>query len=181
MLGFVCGVTWVYDSQKREYQSLIQSPQFQKVRDMHKTMFDIHREKVAKEVAKGDITAAFLKFMAPDGFAPGNFALRRAEYEAQPKQPPPPPGFKLEWEPLYADVSDDGTLGYTWGYAKYTVPVKDGSSAPKISFGMTLSIWKRQADGSWKWVFDGGPAVPREKIPEFLKRTDLPSKPTLLN
>ena len=135
----------------------------------------------AKEVANGDITAAFLKFMAPDGFAPGNFALRRAEYEAQPKQPPPPPGFKLEWEPLYADVSDDGTLGYTWGYAKYTVPVKDGSSAPKISFGMTLSIWKRQADGSWKWVFDGGPAVPREKIPEFLKRTDLPSKPTLLN
>jgi hypothetical protein len=134
----------------------------------------------AKDVAAGDIMAAFVKYMAPDGFAPGNFALSRDEFAAQPKPPPPPPGFKLEWEPLFADVSDDGTLGYTWGYAKYTSPGKDGA-APKITLGLTLTIWKRQPDGSWKWVFDGGPAVPREKIADFLRRPDLPRKPALLD
>jgi hypothetical protein len=133
----------------------------------------------AADVAKGDIRAAFLKYMAPDGFAPGDFALSRAELAAKPAPPPPPTGFKLEWEPLFADVSDDGTLGYTWGYAKFTSPAKDGGE-PKVGFGMTLTIWKKQPDGSWKWVFDGGPAVPREKIVEFLKRTDLPRKPALL-
>ena len=135
----------------------------------------------AKDVANGDIRDAFVKYMTPDGFAPGDFALSRAELAASPKQPPPPPGFKLEWEPLFADVSDDGTLGYTWGYLKITAPPKDGQGDPRIRLGMTLTIWKRQADGSWKWVFDGGPQVPPDKMKEFLQRADLPGKPTLLN
>lgn len=135
----------------------------------------------AKDVANGDIRDAFVKYMAPDGFAPGNFALSRAELAAAPRQPAPPAGFKLEWEPLFADVSDDGSLGYTWGYLKITAPPKDGKGDPRITLGMTLTIWKRQADGSWKWVFDGGPQVPPDKMKAFLQRTDLPSKPTLLN
>lgn len=134
----------------------------------------------AADVAKGDISASFLKFMAPDGFAPGDFALSRAELAAKPAPPPPPAGFKLEWEPLYADASDDGTLGYTWGYFKITAPPKDGKGDPRISLGMTLTIWKRQSDGSWKWVFDGGPQVNGQKINEFLQRADLPNKPSLL-
>ncbi len=142
-------------------------------------LMSVERE-FALDVAKGDIRAAFLKYMAPDGFAPGDFALSRAELAAKPVPPPPPAGFKLEWEPLFADASDDGTLGYTWGYLKITAPPKDGQDDPRITLGMTLSIWKRQADGSWKWVFDGGPQVNGQKIKEFLARADLPNKPTLL-
>jgi hypothetical protein len=135
----------------------------------------------AVEVAKGDIRAAFVKFMAPDGFAPGDFALSRAELAARPVPPPPPPGFKLEWEPLFADASDDGTLGYTWGYFKMTAPPRDGKGETRTVLGLTMTIWKRQPDGSWKWVFDGGPQVPPDKIKDFLHRPDLPKKPALLN
>lgn len=143
-------------------------------------LMNVERE-FAAEVAKGDIRAAFLKFMAPDGFAPGDFALSRAELAAKPVPPAPPPGFKLEWEPLFADVSDDATLGYTWGYLKMLVPRRDGQGETRTVLGLTLTIWKRQPDGSWKWVYDGGPQVPNDKIKAFLERPDLPSKPALLN
>jgi len=59
---------------------------------------------------------------------------------------------KLEWEPLRADISSSGDMGYTYG--KYKLTIKDSTDI--ISYGKYLSIWKLQSDGSWKYVADVG-------------------------
>lgn len=68
------------------------------------------------------------------------------------------PGFTLGWEPLRAQGSDDGTLGYTVGrYESRTVLAGDTT----VTTGMYVSIWRRQSDGSLKVVMDlGNPVTP---------------------
>ncbi|MEE9461166.1 MAG: DUF4440 domain-containing protein [Bacteroidales bacterium] len=60
-------------------------------------------------------------------------------------------GFTLTWEPLDADLSKSGDLGYTYGL--YTSFIKADNS---LTRGKYVTIWKRQPDGSWKYVLDGG-------------------------
>ncbi len=61
----------------------------------------------------------------------------------------------LNWEPLLADVSTAGDLGYTHG--RYTLTFADTTKAPQ--FGYYVTIWKRQSDGQWRFVFDAGNQV----------------------
>lgn len=56
---------------------------------------------------------------------------------------------RLEWAPEFADISSDGTLAYTYG--NYTLS-KPGNSG--IIEGRFHTVWKRQKDGSWKFVWD---------------------------
>ena len=60
-------------------------------------------------------------------------------------------GFTLTWEPLFAEISKSGDLGYTYGL--YTNLIKSNNSQAR---GKYVTIWKRQADGSWKYILDGG-------------------------
>jgi ketosteroid isomerase-like protein len=57
-----------------------------------------------------------------------------------------------EWKPDFVDVSADGTLAYTYG--KYTWTMKD-KTGNKVQFsGVFHTVWKKQPDGSWKYVWD---------------------------
>ncbi|MCF6129046.1 nuclear transport factor 2 family protein [Flavobacterium sp. AS60] len=58
----------------------------------------------------------------------------------------------VTWEPDFVDVSADGTLGYTYG--KYVWTVIDSLGAKKDFKGRFHTVWKRQKDGSWKYVWD---------------------------
>ena len=60
------------------------------------------------------------------------------------------PGTKLLWAPDYADVSGD--LGYTYG--RYTHQVPDSTGNIIESHGMFHTVWKRQPDGAWRFVWD---------------------------
>jgi len=60
-------------------------------------------------------------------------------------------GFILTWKPYSGDISSSGDLGYTYGY--YTMTLKADSSTLN---GNYVSIWKKQAGGSWKFVLDTG-------------------------
>ena len=62
----------------------------------------------------------------------------------------------LRWEPKAADVSAD--LGYTWG-TFVSVVEKGGEKTEKT--GKYVSVWKRQAQGAWKWVIDIGNLGPK--------------------
>jgi ketosteroid isomerase-like protein len=62
------------------------------------------------------------------------------------------PGFKLEWRPDQIAVARSGELGYTSG--TYTWSYKDSSGKPVFDKGKYLTVWKKQADGSWKVLFD---------------------------
>jgi ketosteroid isomerase-like protein len=68
-------------------------------------------------------------------------------HEALSKQPDPPPGRPaLEWWPVWAGISRSNDLGFTTG------PFAIGGKRR----GHYFTVWKKQPDGGWKWVFDGG-------------------------
>ena len=69
----------------------------------------------------------------------------------------------LTWEPTMAFASAAGDLGYTLGTWKSTRIAANG--AERVSTGKYVTIWRRQADGSWKVAFDGGSTDTSPKIP----------------
>ncbi len=52
----------------------------------------------------------------------------------------------LAWGPEFAGVSAGGDFGFTAG------PFNGDGTA----FGYYLTVWRKQADGGWRWVFEGG-------------------------
>lgn len=60
--------------------------------------------------------------------------------------------FKLMWKPDFVDVSASGDLAYTYG--KYTSKVLRNDGTTGEGAGIFHTVWKRQADGSWKFVWD---------------------------
>ena len=58
----------------------------------------------------------------------------------------------LEWTPDFIDVSGSGDLAYTYGH--YTFSSPDSSGLEQVSSGVFHTVWKRQEDGSWKFVWD---------------------------
>ncbi|HXM37680.1 MAG TPA: DUF4440 domain-containing protein [Gemmatimonadales bacterium] len=52
----------------------------------------------------------------------------------------------LTWEPAYADVSADGTLGYTYGWTRFGWGRYDGRKQQ----GKYLACWRKQTDGTWR-------------------------------
>ncbi len=59
---------------------------------------------------------------------------------------------KLEWKPDFIEVSESGDLAYTYGNYSATSLAEDGSM--KSDSGIFHTVWKRQADGQWKFVWD---------------------------
>jgi len=58
----------------------------------------------------------------------------------------------LEWKPDFIEIAASGDLAYTYG--KYTYAIIDSTGVSKSSNGIFHTVWKRQADGSWKYVWD---------------------------
>lgn len=58
----------------------------------------------------------------------------------------------LEWEPDFVDVSSSGDLGYTYG--KYNFSATDQYGKKINTSGIFHTVWKKQPDGRWKYVWD---------------------------
>ena len=58
----------------------------------------------------------------------------------------------LSWKPDFVDVSASGDMAYTYGKALYTFT--DSTGVTKEYPGTFHTVWKRQNDGSWKYVYD---------------------------
>jgi ketosteroid isomerase-like protein len=70
-----------------------------------------------------------------------------------------PPSATLTWKPSYASASSSGDLGYTWGRYEYRDKSADGRVI--VQTGTYVTVWRRQADGAWKVVLDGGTPDPK--------------------
>jgi ketosteroid isomerase-like protein len=69
----------------------------------------------------------------------------------------------LSWKPAYASIAGSRDLGFTVG--EYVSTGRGPSGAAVQSFGKYLTVWRRQADGSWKFVADAGNgSPPRQSI-----------------
>ncbi len=103
----------------------------------------------AKAAATKGTRDAFLEFLAEDGilFQPGPVNGKKFWTERQPRE-----GL-LSWEPIFADVSRAGDLGYTTGPWEFR---PNGADDKPVAFGQYFTIWKKQNDGSWKFVLDRG-------------------------
>jgi ketosteroid isomerase-like protein len=62
------------------------------------------------------------------------------------------PGVELTWQPASAEVASSGDMGYTFGTYELKFDGPDGQ--PVVDNGKYLTVWKRQADGSWKVAVD---------------------------
>ncbi|MFQ3608307.1 MAG: nuclear transport factor 2 family protein [Chloroherpetonaceae bacterium] len=59
---------------------------------------------------------------------------------------------KVEWKPDFVEVSQSGDMAYTYGKYIWEFINQDGST--KQITGIFHTVWKKQKDGSWKYVWD---------------------------
>jgi ketosteroid isomerase-like protein len=104
----------------------------------------------AKKSMDTNAREAFLAFIADDGilFNPEP-ELGKPVWEKRPA-----PQFTLDWWPTYADISRSADLGWTTG--PWEIGLKDG----KKLHGYFSTVWRKQADGTWKFVTDMGAMMP---------------------
>jgi hypothetical protein len=139
------------------------------------------------QLAAVGLSDAFLANMGDECFIPDRLSLTRAEYDSQvkaarakaaaPRKPGPDADFQLVWTPTKIDVSQDGTLGYTWGRYDFTTRGKDGKAS--VDTGVYITIWKRDPAGKWKIAYDGGPELPTDApaLKAFLAKLVVPTPP----
>lgn len=58
----------------------------------------------------------------------------------------------VEWKPDFIDISESGDIAYTYG--KYIWKILETSGETTKYTGIFHTVWKKQADGSWKYVWD---------------------------
>jgi ketosteroid isomerase-like protein len=58
----------------------------------------------------------------------------------------------LTWSPDFVDASEDGNFGYTYG--NYVWKSKDSTGKVSEFTGVFHTVWKKQKDGNWKYVWD---------------------------
>lgn len=120
---------------------------------------------------------AFLRYSAPDGvIIYGNGPVNAIESWA--RRDPAPVGL-LTWWPVYADVSSSGDMGWTTGPYEFREKPED---AKPSDTGHFFTVWRRQPDGSWKFVLDLGirhPALETTetalRYPAWLKKSTQPA------
>ena len=98
---------------------------------------------------------AFREYTAPDGQLVGQAGLvsapeRMAALADDGER-------NLYWAPVYAGVARSGDFGFTTGPVSF-----DAARMPAIQY---FTVWRRQPDGSWKWIYDGGPGPVAEPGP----------------
>jgi ketosteroid isomerase-like protein len=100
---------------------------------------------------------AFREFVAGDGaqIGTGRSEITCGRDAVAEGVAPLGPG-ALIWEPRVADAAPSGDLAFTSGDAIIHMG-KD------TSYSNYLTVWKRQADGKWRFVADGGNSAPPPK------------------
>lgn len=92
------------------------------------------------------VKEAFQEFSAADGVALTPEGVRNVKEFLGTWPDTPNPGF-IAWWPTMAGIAQSGDLGFTTGPASYNKGQQ---------FSEYFTVWKKQADGSWKWLMDLG-------------------------
>jgi uncharacterized protein (TIGR02246 family) len=107
------------------------------------------------KVATDKDVEGFLGFYADDAMAfppnapivSGKEAMRKPTTELMAN-----PGFAMSWEVTKTEAARSGDLGYTIG--TYELTVNDPKGKPVTDRGKYVTVWKKQADGTWKVAAD---------------------------
>jgi len=82
---------------------------------------------------------------ANDSIIKGKVNIKKF-YDKKPKNA------TVSWTADFIEVSEDGTLGYTYG--KFSWITKKGDGSTTEFKGVFYTVWKKQADNTWKYVWD---------------------------
>ena len=148
ILSLLLGVTVIAQGQTTPLQEMVKTEQaFSKMAE----------EKTTRE--------AFMAFIADDGllFRPG--AVNGKKWMIEHPVPPSDKKPLLAWQPNFAEMSASGDMGYTTGPWEFKADIKD---AKPSGYGHFVTVWKKQADGSWKWTVDIGISHPESGGPQTL-------------
>lgn len=116
------------------------------------------------------VAGSFNKWSVPEAIVIAGGRAQRIG-EVYPDRPRPADEPLLEWWPNFAGIARSGDLGFTTG----------GVAVNGERTGHYFTIWKRQPDGSWKWVYDGGSGASAADVPGPESEPDiLPPGPELL-
>ena len=114
----------------------------------------INAEKDFAEMAKKEgVSKAFLTFATENAVLNRNNTVLKgkeaikAYFENQTFKE-----IKLEWAPDFLDVASSGDLGYTYGH--YFFSAIDTSGKNIEIEGVFHTVWKKQSDGNWRFVWD---------------------------
>jgi len=115
---------------------------------------------------KHGIPASFYHFMASEGIALSAAGPPRHRDDYKDQISP----HRLEWGPMASRIAGSGELACNYGPYIYTYTDKDQHS--RSAYGYFCTIWQRQADGSWRFLFDGGNSCPKPSdtfLKEFIR------------
>jgi ketosteroid isomerase-like protein len=101
------------------------------------------------------VDASFLKWSAPEAVMIAGGGPKIAHEILDPNAVFDPAAPSLVWWPNWAGISMSGDLGFTTG----------GVEVGGRRTGHYFTIWKRQPDGGWKWVYDGGSGASAAGVP----------------
>jgi ketosteroid isomerase-like protein len=116
----------------------------------------VDTEKEFAEMAlKEGIPKAFLTYAAEDVVLMRNNSLiigKESLQESYKNKESESGNVSLSWKPDFVDVASSGDLGYTYG--KYVYTTTDSIGNAKVVEGIFHTVWKRQSDGKWRFVWD---------------------------
>jgi len=121
--------------------------------DAAREMTEADRAFATFSADSGDPGGAFARWIAADGMMLGARAVpARGPDEARAAFPPPPYNGRFTWRPIDAltTASRDGSLGFTIGEARIAASDAD------VSYSKYLTLWRREGDGAYRFIFDLG-------------------------
>ncbi len=142
---------WEYNKTDKQGQEVATEQQLQEIVDTDKAF------SAASE--KEGMKKAFLEYIADDAvlLRPGFLPIIEGDVikflNAQEDT-----SFTMTWEPKGGDIASSGDMGFTYGVYKV-------ATADTTLKGTYLNVWRKQADGKWKFVIDtGNPGIEKEGI-----------------
>jgi ketosteroid isomerase-like protein len=119
----------------------------------------------AADAAQRGWAAAFRSYAAADAVTlspdPVNAQENLAQFQGDGET-------SLDWRPAYAGIARSGDFGFTTG--PFQIRGRDGI------VGHYFTVWLKQANGEWKWIFDAGTDV-RDPGPAVAIDAKIPTLP----
>ncbi len=103
---------------------------------------------------------SFVAFIAEDGILFRPRAVKGKQWMIDHPLPAPRDDKRslLNWYPAVAEIALAGDMGWTTGPWEFKNDIKDEKP---VAWGNFLTVWKKQADGSWKFAIDLGISNPQ--------------------
>jgi len=110
------------------------------------------------EASRTGLAAAFSSYVAPNGILFAGTELVTGPDEVRELYARGNNRTSLVWRPVHSGIASSGDLGFTVG--EYVATGTNANGAVSQRFGKYLTVWRKQRDGRWRFVADGGSPSP---------------------